>query len=200
MNTTNTNAAIIAEIFKEVDSYAGSSSDNHCQFITQINSCKIYLGSSHTARSVPYLKQNNIRAILTCADDVKLPAEVIDHVLYLHLMIKDSSQFDITPFFEQAHKFIAQCVTLGLNILIHCSAGVSRSATIVISYLLVAYENYTLADAWLHVKRKRKYVYPNKRFAHALVNFERKLRPTQALSVTHDYVELLHSDKSVLQW
>jgi protein-tyrosine phosphatase len=46
------------------------------------------------------------------------------------------------------------------KVVVHCEVGMSRSPTIVISYLM-KYQNMTLREAYNHVKKRRPIVSPN---------------------------------------
>jgi len=48
-------------------------------------------------------------------------------------------------------------------VLVHCFAGVSRSATIVIAYLMQEH-GLTLTDALMHVRKQRYFINPNDGF------------------------------------
>lgn len=63
------------------------------------------------------------------------------------------------------------------RILIHCRVGVSRSATIVIAYLMAHY-SMSLADAYLMVRARRLSVIiqPNLLFMYELLQWEQRLR------------------------
>jgi protein-tyrosine phosphatase len=52
------------------------------------------------------------------------------------LDIDDMPDFNIDEHFEEAHKFIKNGITNGEGVLVVCTAGISRSASIVISYLI----------------------------------------------------------------
>ena len=58
-------------------------------------------------------------------------------------------------------------------VLVHCMAGVSRSASVVIAFL-IASQGWSLDEAMSFVKSKRKNISPNVGFAEQLANFESK--------------------------
>ena len=60
-------------------------------------------------------------------------------------------------------------------ILIHCMAGISRSVTLTIAYLM-AHFNMSMQDAYQYVKDKRPAISPNLNFMGQLVEFERELQ------------------------
>ncbi|CAG5124219.1 unnamed protein product, partial [Candidula unifasciata] len=62
----------------------------------------------------------------------------------------------------------------GGKTLVHCLAGVSRSATICIAYL-VKYQHMTLEEAYKHVKKRRPVIHPNPGFWRQLIDYERRL-------------------------
>jgi hypothetical protein len=55
------------------------------------------------------------------------------------------------------------------------SVGVSRSASLVIAYLM-KHENKSLRDAYLHVRQRRRCVSPNNGFWRQLITYEYTLR------------------------
>jgi len=64
----------------------------------------------------------------------------------------------------------AVCCCSG-SVLVHCAAGVSRSATVVLGYLMSRH-NYTLAAALEHLKAVRPWVAPNLGFMQQLAAYE----------------------------
>ena len=58
--------------------------------------------------------------------------------------------------------------------LVHCHAGVSRSATVCMAYVMKSL-NYDLRSAYDFVKRKRSCVSPNLHFMGQLLEFEKRL-------------------------
>jgi protein-tyrosine phosphatase len=81
------------------------------------------------------------------------------------------------------HKFIDDAIKKDKKILIHCNCGVSRSATVVISYLMGQLD-YSLKDAYLLVKSKRKIIQPNLDFIRILQYYECSiLKKPQSLTI-----------------
>lgn len=62
----------------------------------------------------------------------------------------------------------------GGRVLIHCQAGVSRSSTIAIAYVMVKL-SMTMLEAFHFVKSKRPIVAPNFNFMGQLLDFESSL-------------------------
>ena len=55
--------------------------------------------------------------------------------------------------------------------LVHCAAGISRSTTVVLAYLLLA-RNMTLHQAFEHTISRRHVVWPNNGFMQLLITIE----------------------------
>jgi len=71
----------------------------------------------------------------------------------------------------------------GGNILVHCVAGVSRSASVVIAFL-VKHRGKSLLEASLAVKEARPVVYPNWGFWRALRELEKRVRGENSIPET----------------
>ena len=61
------------------------------------------------------------------------------------------------------------------RVLIHCHAGISRSPTIAIAYIMKTINMSTL-DAYAFVQRSRRIISPNLNFMGQLVEYESKLK------------------------
>jgi len=73
-----------------------------------------------------------------------------------------------------------------VNILIHCQLGVSRSATIVIYYLMRKYK-WSLLKCWNYVKLKRPQIMPNEQFKKKLIETEKTLFGSTSITVENWY-------------
>ena len=130
---------------------------------------KIYLGNEDTARDKSILNKLNISNILICAEGCEKFFQ--DEYKYKILYIDDAIDENILSWFKEAFEFIDSSIK---NIYIHCIMGISRSATIVIAYLM--YKNkMKYEQAFDFVKSKRKEINPNSGFREQLIKFEKIL-------------------------
>ena len=92
----------------------------------------------------------------------------------LQLPILDQVNVNIADYFDEAIRFICEALSNGGRVLVHCQAGVSRSATIVIAFLIHQF-NLTDVDATAYVKERRPVIRPNFGFCAQLFVFHRDL-------------------------
>lgn len=62
----------------------------------------------------------------------------------------------------------------GVGVLVHCLAGISRSVTITVAYLMYK-EKLTLEDAYEYVRVKKANIAPNFNFMGQLQDFQQQL-------------------------
>ena len=86
---------------------------------------------------------------------------------------EDEEEEDISKCFDETFEWIEGQRERG-NVLIHCHAGVSRSATVLIAYLMRK-EGVGLKEADGMVRRRREIIRPNKGFVEQLKVYERRL-------------------------
>lgn len=70
----------------------------------------------------------------------------------------------------------------GGKILVHCMAGVSRSASIVLAYL-VKYQSLTLREAYVVLRKARPIASPNPGFWKQLIEYEIMIRKTSSVKM-----------------
>lgn len=118
------------------------------------------------------LDQYNIKYVISVMNN---PPILSSKYKQLCIRINDDYSAVIRPYFEEAHEFINKAINSGENILIHCYAGISRSATIVISYIMKKYK-MTNDDAYIFVRNKRNIVEPNFVFCYSLENYCKEIK------------------------
>jgi atypical dual specificity phosphatase len=117
----------------------------------------------------------------------------VDGVIYHRLGLKDATRSSVKPTIESAVKIIEDALKSNKGrgrILVHCSAGVSRSPTIVVAYLM-KHRNMSLRTALGHVVRTRPQVSPNPGFIEQLKDMEMEL---YTVSTLDDVDELLRRE------
>uniref|UniRef100_A0A8C7TC00 Dual specificity protein phosphatase n=1 Tax=Oncorhynchus mykiss TaxID=8022 RepID=A0A8C7TC00_ONCMY len=86
----------------------------------------------------------------------------------------DSPSFDISLYFYSSADYIQDALnTADGRILVHCAVGVSRSASLVLAYLMI-HHHYSLLDAITKVKEHR-WIFPNTGFLKQLRALDKKL-------------------------
>lgn len=90
---------------------------------------------------------------------------------YLQLPVRDVPEQDIIKCFPKAFAFIDSALDSGGAVLVHCQAGVSRSATVVIGYCMWK-DKMSAEAATKEVMRARSVIWPNPGFKCQLREFE----------------------------
>lgn len=123
----------------------------------------LFLGDVLDAANHKTLQSLNIRCILIIAKEI--PPFHSRGFTYMKINAHDHAQFDIKKQFRETLPFINRQIDKG-GVLVHCYDGVSRSATIVIAYLM-RYKNMSLQKALDYVKSRRN-IKPNDGFMRQL--------------------------------
>ncbi|TPX68330.1 hypothetical protein SpCBS45565_g03202 [Spizellomyces sp. 'palustris'] len=148
----------------------------------------LYLGSHYTSQSQSTLAHLGIQAVLNVAEELApqiLPPSTPSTTVtiyppspstptestYLHLPLSHIPD-TLAPHIPTAIKFINQAITQGHPVLVHCSQGVSRSAAIVIAYVMWE-RGWNVRDAYVWVKERANGICPSVGFVGVLVEWER---------------------------
>lgn len=125
----------------------------------------LYLGDAQSSMDTNFINDKRIRYVVNCTRD--LP--VLPDMPYMRIPVDDVYSENISAYFGDAIDLIEKARKEEAAILIHCYAGISRSATIVIAYLVS--KGINLEDALKYILRKRKKVCPNRGFFNQLVRY-----------------------------
>lgn len=134
---------------------------------------KLYLASMTEARSLAYLKKHGIKNVISLSLR-RLPETVTETLnSYKFIRIPDKNHAKINQHFDEVYNFIEE--TTG-SVLVHCEAGISRSATVVLAYLMRK-NRWNFEESFRFVKEKRDIIQPNLSFTGQLKCFEQSLFP-----------------------
>ncbi|AUV65295.1 PTP-2 [Alphabaculovirus myunipunctae] len=120
-----------------------------------------------------FVDEHDIGAVLSVWDDGLLRIDDIGVARkdYMHVFIGDNEQANIMQYFESTYKFLEKKIhDENKNVFVHCHAGISRSATIVICYLMQR-RDMTFHEACKFVHDRRK-IRPNASFVRQLLMHE----------------------------
>ncbi|XP_023657435.1 dual specificity protein phosphatase 19 [Paramormyrops kingsleyae] len=128
----------------------------------------LLLASQDVAHDLDTLKELKVSHILNVGYGVENISP--DLFVYKTLNILDLPETDITSYFHETSQFIDQVKAEGGVVLVHCNAGVSRSAAIVIGYLM-SREGLAFNAALALVKAARPAIRPNPGFYEQLKDY-----------------------------
>jgi protein-tyrosine phosphatase len=131
---------------------------------------RLYLGSyDNAATCKDGLVNYKITHILTIGYD--MPNEFPKDFIYHLIKLQDNALEDISSYFTECFEFIDNALASNNNnrILVHCFAGISRSATIVVAYLMHSM-GLSYVESCECVRKARHWINPNSGFRKQLVH------------------------------
>ncbi|KAF9390258.1 Dual specificity protein phosphatase 10 [Podila verticillata] len=140
----------------------------------------LYLGAEHNASDSATLSRLGISHVLNVAVEIAQQSQeelVEKNGIRYHHLSWTHHQKNLSSEFPEAFDHIEQARSSGGKILVHCQLGVSRSASLVIAYVMKA-ENKSLTEAYDFVKDRSGVISPNMSLMYQLAEFEKSLRGT----------------------
>ena len=135
----------------------------------------IWLGAMSAALQAAVLRAHGISLVLTvaCGLHIKLPDDIQHRVVH----VRDEVHEDLLAHMEEALAILSHGRAEGKGVLVHCFAGVSRSATVVLAYLMREARRRGTPRPWLGgafrvVSGARPRVDPNPGFIRQLLALE----------------------------
>ncbi|KAH8730131.1 protein-tyrosine phosphatase-like protein [Phaeosphaeriaceae sp. PMI808] len=128
---------------------------------------KLYIGGMFTLRRREALQQANITHV------VSVMRSPLDQDLFSpfksHMVVEvdDVEDENLLEYFPATNHFIKEGLADGGGVLVHCAMGKSRSATVVIAYLMQEH-NISPLEALLHLRQARSICEPNEGFMKQL--------------------------------
>lgn len=151
---------------------AASSTSKNNQELAEIVDKKLYLGNMKQACDIEVINKYGITHILNVTNDQPNFFQNMSNISYSRLSLEDSSFNDVIQHLPTAFNFIDEAINnKDSAILVHCLAGVSRSSTVVIAYLM-ARRGFSLDTAHDHVRVRKSDIWPNFGFMEQLRNLD----------------------------
>lgn len=130
----------------------------------------LYLGGT-CSRHPDVLRYLGIKNILSVNSEEK--AYLKGEFNNMKLGWDDSLNQKLFPQIDKAYRFIDSKLKKGEKVLVNCFAGISRSASAVIYYIMKKFK-FSYDEAFILVKSKRRIVQPNPGFEKQLREYDKK--------------------------
>ena len=134
----------------------------------------LYLGAKESASDLKTLTANRIECIINCSR-LQVPNTFEGKITYVSIKVMDEDTPEMAQrlrkALDAAFNLIDHALKRNVGVLVHCVAGVSRSATVVAGYLMRRH-SIQLYSALKWVKYRRSISEPNKAFICMLAEYE----------------------------
>ncbi|XP_072312321.1 dual specificity protein phosphatase 13B-like [Eucyclogobius newberryi] len=132
---------------------------------------RLYLSNASCARDKALLQDLGVTHVVNAAHGRRRidtgPGYYGDAgVAYLGVEADDRKDFDIGAFFRETAEFVHSALTQHGVVLVHCARGVSRSAALVLAFLMIK-RGLSLMEA-VETVRTHRNILPNLGFLHQL--------------------------------
>lgn len=137
----------------------------------------ILISNGETVQNIAHLKSIGVTHVLNTAEqhvEVSPGAFSLNKIQYYGFHVDDLPHANISRHFRRTTDFIQRAVETGGTVCVNCYMGLSRSATVVIAYLMMK-QNMTCKQALDVISQGRK-VRPNPGFLQQLAELEHTLR------------------------
>ncbi|XP_010597043.1 dual specificity protein phosphatase 18 [Loxodonta africana] len=139
--------------------------------LSQVTS-SLYISSGVAANNKLMLSSHQITTVINIS--VEVVNTHYEDIQYMQVPVADSPASRLCDFFDPIADHIHSVEMKQGRTLLHCAAGVSRSATLCLAYLM-KYHAMSLRDAHTWTKLCRPIIRPNSGFWEQLIHYEFQL-------------------------
>jgi protein-tyrosine phosphatase len=134
----------------------------------------LWVGGAGEAYDGTVIQYGKITHVLNCAEELSAePYRYGAPVEIRHIPMEDDETPEVEEQILDAVNQLQVWQREGHTVLVHCRAGISRSATVVLAWMIL-FQNLTLDDAWKKVVAARNIIRPNNYFMKFLKNLEKE--------------------------
>lgn len=137
----------------------------------------LFIGGMFTLRRREALQTANITHVLSVLR-TPLDDDLFKPFKHMAIQVDDTEDEDLLQHFPASNAFIQQGLDSGGGVLVHCAMGKSRSATVVIAYLMQKH-GISPSEALSHVRQARPICEPNDGFMQQLELYGEMHTPDQ---------------------
>ena len=135
---------------------------------------RLWLSGAGEAYDGSFLRYGKITHVLNCAEELSArPQQYGTDVVIQHIPMEDDESPEVELQILKAVNQLQDWYRQEYRVLVHCRAGISRSPTVVIAWMMLC-NNMSFDDAWKKVVAARNYIRPNDYFMKFLKNLEKE--------------------------
>ena len=175
---------------------------DHLEYPNIIIDDRLFLGDYNAATRKKIMKDLKISHIVDCTRE---PNE-FEHdnaltIKYFQVPVLDTDTDLIALYFDAAIAFIDNAIESNASnkVFIHCRAGVSRSSTVTIAYLMKAH-NMNIDVALKYVQERRSCIEPNEGFRIQLHHFENNRHKVNRQALLAQLNDAVSKKPSLTPW
>ena len=148
-------------------------------------------GNQASSKNKEFLSRKNVKYILNLTNEPEESAVAVTGLEYKNIALEDDDDQDLLPHLEPSFQFIDKAAKdwqiassshkhkdkeegEKVTVLVHSYYGMSRSAAIIIAYLMKE-EGMNLKNAYHHLKGRHSSINPNDNFVVQLIRYEQEL-------------------------
>jgi len=143
------------------------------QVCSEVVPNEVFISSYQVASNLESLQRHQITHIVNTAADV-CDSCFPEHFKYTTYYLKDTNNEDISLLFYRTFEWMQSALEGGGRVLVHCREGVSRSATMIIAYLMWRFR-LSFEAAHERIRKVRPICNPNTGFTCQLLHLGKKL-------------------------
>ena len=132
----------------------------------------LFIGSMATSQNANFMKNNDIDLIVNCTRDIPF---FFTNIRSIRVPVNDavSSNDTFMKHIKDACGIMHQYISAGKSVLVHCAAGISRSASCVAAYLIL-YSGMSPEEAVGFIKSKKPETFQGDIFMSSLNKLKKK--------------------------
>ncbi|PAA66250.1 hypothetical protein BOX15_Mlig006006g1 [Macrostomum lignano] len=134
----------------------------------------VYVGSQSDACDADVMRRHGITHVLNVSANC-VQSQHVPEAAFMRVPVNDGYSDKLLPHFKLAFQFLDNVRKSNGRCLVHCLAGISRSPTVAIAYIM-QHLGLSQDEAYRFVKARRPSISPNFNFLGQLLEFERLLQ------------------------